>query len=86
MKMTKIVNSDKDTDVFYIKLEDGTIVSVGDINIDEESTDESGNVPMNFEMDLIENPNNVTIDDVSDEVSQYLINVLETALKEFNDT
>lgn len=84
--MTKIVNSDKDTDVFYIKLEDGTIVSVGDINIDEESTDESGNVPMNFEMDLIENPNNVTIDDVSDEVSQYLINVLETALKEFNDT
>lgn len=71
-------------DKIYFKLNDGeTLVSVSNINFIEDEREDGAN--LSYELDLIENPNNVKMDDVSEEVNSFIIKALEESLKEIDD-
>lgn len=71
-------------DKIYFKLNDGeTLVSVSNINFIEDEREDGAN--LSYELDLIENPNNVKMDDVSEEINSFIIKALEESLKEIDD-
>jgi hypothetical protein len=70
---------------FYVRLTDGAVVEVTNIGIDENNIDSAGNLALSYEMVLTENPNNVSLDEVADEVNDTIMKLFKETLKLFDE-